>query len=169
MSRFSPPTVLTETHYLAQFSCGKPALDQFLKEHALGRQKAMLSRTYVVTLAESQVVVAYFTLAFISVLSAEAPKKTGRGMPSSIPAILLARLAVDEGQQGMRLGSSLFSDALRRSWMVMQGESAPVRFFVVDAKDSEAKAFYESKRMIPSPIEPMRLFLSYKDVQSLFE
>lgn len=42
------PEVLNEEHLTATFSCGEPELDRFLQGSALNRQKAMLSRTYVV-------------------------------------------------------------------------------------------------------------------------
>lgn len=169
MISFSPPVILGPEHELSTFCCGKAPLDAFLKEHAFSRQAAMLSRTYVVTFAGSNVVAGYHTLAHISIRCDSAPKKISRGMPSSIPAILLARLAVDQSCQGLGLGRSLFSDALQRTWAVMRGSAAPVRFFVVDAMDEDVRAFYEQKGMIPSPHNPMRLFLHYKEVLSLFE
>lgn len=167
MPKLAAPVPISEEHDVSAFSCGKPQLDDFLKLHAFSRQNAKLSRTYVVTFEGSPVVVAYYTLAHLSISQGEAPKKMARGMPSTIPALLLARLAVDTGYQGMKLGSSLFTDALRRAWVVIEASAAPVRFFVVDAKDEESKAFYEHKKMLPSPTEPMRLFLSYKDIQAL--
>jgi hypothetical protein len=39
---------------------------------------------------------------------------------------------------------------------------------VVDAKDDEARAFYERFDMVRSPVDPMRLFLTYKTLQPLF-
>lgn len=167
MSSFSAPVPITAHHDVSSFNCGKPPLDEFLQNHALSKQKAMLSRTYVVTLADSNRVVAYYTLAFVSITRDDAPKKIGRGMPNSIPALFLARLAVDHSCQGQQLGSSMFGDSLRRTWAVMSG-SAPVRFFVVDAKDDEAREFYERKQMMPSPVNPYRLFLNYKDIEALF-
>jgi GNAT superfamily N-acetyltransferase len=113
-------------------------------------------------------VVGYYTLAHISILQAEAPKKLGRGMPSAIPALLMARFAVDQDFQGQGLGRDLFSDAIRRTWAVMQSGAAPVRFFVVDAKDEEAKAFYERFDMITATQNPLRLFLSYKTLREIF-
>ncbi|RYX82399.1 GNAT family N-acetyltransferase [bacterium] len=127
----------------------------------------MLSRTYVVRHEERGI--GYYTLTHVSVLQTEAPKKLGRGMPSTIPAILMARFAVDIRYQGIGLGRSLFIDALQRTWVVMQIGAAPVRFFIVDAKDEEAKAFYERFDMQSSPQNPMRLYLSYKTLRLSFE
>ena len=52
----------------------------------------------------------------------------------------------------------------------MEKGAAPVRVFLVDAKDEEAKAFYErfDVDMLVSSLTPMRLFLSYKDLKPLF-
>ena len=168
MPELTAPVPITEDHDLSAFDCGKPPLDEFLKLQAYSKQNARLSRTYVVTPSGSAQVVAYYTLAHVTISQEEAPKKMGRGMPSSIPALLLARLAVDRNHQGMRIGSSLFSDALRRTWSVIQGSAAPVRLFVVDAKDEQAREFYEKHQMLTSPVNPMRLFLSYKDIQAIF-
>jgi GNAT superfamily N-acetyltransferase len=166
MSRFSPPEPLNRDHDLLGFDSGKPPLDSFLKQHALDKQNAKLSRTYVVA-AEGHVV-AYYTLAHLTVLQEETPKKFGRGMPSSIPVMLMARLAVDLRHQGQGLGRSLFTDAVRRTWAVMESGAAPVRLFVVDAKDEEARTFYERFDLVSSPDNPMRLFLSYKTLRLLF-
>lgn len=168
MPKFSAPSLLRADHELSDFDCGKTPLNEFLQRHALDKQTAMLSRSYVVTSGELQVI-AYYTLAHINVSPSEAPKKLGRGMPSNIPAILLARLAVDQQFHGQGLGRSLFSDGLLRTWAVMKDGSAPVRFFVVDAKDEEAKTFYDRMRMVPSPLNPQRLFLHYKDLRAIFE
>ena len=168
MSDLSAPRLLQADHDMSDFNCGKPPLDEFLKNHALDKQNAMLSRTYVVTASDRQVI-AYYTLAHINVARADTPKKLGRGMPSAIPAILLARLAVDTRFRGRGLGRSLLSDALLRTWSVMRDGTAPGRFFVVDAKDEEARAFYERMRMIPSPVNPLRLYLHYKDLRTIFE
>ena len=163
----NPPQPLTAEHDTAAFDCGKAPLNEFLKRHALDKQNAMLSRTYVAT--SGMVVVGYYTLTHASVLQSDAPKKLGRGMPSSIPALLMARFAVDLNWQGQGMGHDLFMDATRRTWAVMQSGAAPVRFFMVDAKDEEAKAFYERFDMITASENPMRLFLSYKTLRQTFE
>jgi len=166
MPDFTAPAVLSQEHDVSSFDCGKDPLNDFLKEHALDKQSAMLSRTYVVTRDNS--VVGYYTLARVAVQQVETPKKIGRGMPSLTPATLMARFAVDKGAQGLDLGKSLFTDAVRRTWAVMKDGPAPVRFFIVDAKDEEARTFYERFDMISSPVNSMRLYLSYKTVQALF-
>ncbi len=166
----NPPQPLTIEHDTSAFDCGKAPLNDFLKLHALAKQNAMLSRTYVVTetTTNGMIVVGYYTLTHASVLQSETPKKLGRGMPSTIPALLMARFAVDRNWQGQGIGHDLFVDATRRTWAVMQSGAAPVRFFVVDAKDEEAKAFYERFDMITASENPLRLFFSYKTLRETF-
>ena len=139
-----------------------------MQRHAFNKQKAFLSRTYVVT--RERFVVAYYTLVLVSISQEDTPKKLGRGMPSVIPAMLLARLAVDKTAQGHGLGRSLLIDALRRTWAVMEKGAAPVRLFLVDAIDDETKAFYERFELdvLVSSQNPMRLFLCYKDLKLVF-
>jgi GNAT superfamily N-acetyltransferase len=168
MSEFSFPIPINNEHDVSTFDCGKLPLNAFLQHHAFNKQKACLSRTYVVT--RERFVVAYYTLAHVSVSQEDTPKKLGREMPRVIPAMLLARLAVDKTAQGHGLGRSLLIDALRRTWAVMEKGAAPVRLFIVEAKDEEAKKFYERFEfdMLVSSQNPMRLFLSYKDLKPLF-
>lgn len=168
MPELDGPAPLTEAHDLSAFDCGSAALNAYLRHHALNNQKAMLSRTYAAS-AES-VVVGYYTLAIATAAHSEPPPKLVRGMPPyPIPAILMGRFGVDLTWQGKGLGLSLFTDALRRTWSLMQGGPVTARLFIVDAKDEAAKAFYTHFDMVPSPVDPMRLFLSYKALRSLFE
>lgn len=167
MPEFTKPVLLAAQHDLADFDCSKEELNSWLKAHALDKQNAMLSRTYVVE-SEGKVV-GYYTLSHIDVKQGEPPKKLGRGMPSSIPSMLMARFAVDKSCQGFGLGRSLFIDALLRTWAVMESGPAPVRLFVVDAMDDDALSFYLRFDMKAAPTNPHRLFLSYKDLRTLFK
>jgi GNAT superfamily N-acetyltransferase len=166
MPEFGIPMPLTVEHNHSLFDCGQPSLNLFLQCHAFDTQNARLSRTYIMVCDD--VIVAYYTLVHLSVTQEETPKKFGRGMPSLIPAILLARLAVDQNVQGRGLGRSLFSDALKRTWAVMESGAAPVRLFVVDAKNSDALVYYKRFEMTPSPQNPMRLFLPYKKLKQIY-
>lgn len=163
----SSPLVLSEKHDVTGFSCGEDELDRFLVQSALGRQKARLSRTYV-SLCGSQVA-GYYTLAHVQMVTQDLPPKLGRGMPSSIPALLLARLAVDARFQRRGLGESLLADALERVANVVESGAAPVRFFLVDAKHERAKAFYLRLGLKPLGENSLRLYLSYKEVLASLE
>lgn len=167
MKNLSSPEPIGLSHNLSGFDCGSTPLNEFLQLHALDKQNAKLSRTYVVT--QNSVVVGYYTLAHISLDSTIVPKNLGRGMPRSIPVILMARFAVDKSVQGQGLGRSLFVDALVRIWSVVEKGAAPVRAFVVDAKDLQAKGFYERFDMVAGPNDPMRLYMTYKKIKDTLE
>jgi len=49
MSEFSFPVPITAEHDTSDFDCGKLPLNEFLQHHALDKQNARLSRTYVVS------------------------------------------------------------------------------------------------------------------------
>jgi GNAT superfamily N-acetyltransferase len=70
------------------------------------------------------------------------------GLPRfPVPAVLLARLAVDRRVQGQGLGTWLFDDALRRTLQLASEGPVGVRLFVTDAKDERAARFYTRRGM----------------------
>lgn len=166
MPDFDRPIPIRAEHRTVDFQCGHESLDRFLARHALDKQNAQLSRTYVVTMGSADVI-AYYTLAHLGLAQRDLPKRLGRGMPDQIPALLLARLAVHTRWQGHGLGRRLFRDAMQRARNVVLVGAAPIRLFAVDALDSHAKAFYERLNMRCDPAEPMRLYLTYKDILEL--
>ncbi len=86
-------------------------------------------------------------------------------MPDPIPAILLARLAVDRKTQGMGLGGSLLRDAILRT--VQVSEQVGVKILLVHALHEEARTFYERFDFEPSPTDPLHLFLLMKDARAI--
>lgn len=79
--------------------------------------------------------------------------------------MVLARLAVATTWYGKGLGSGLLKDALART--LAAAEIAGLRAFAVHAKDDEARRFYEHFDFVPSPTDPMHLFVLLKDVRAL--
>lgn len=116
---------------------------------------------YVVPIEER--VVGYYALSAASVEQADAPTRVRKGLARHpIPVILLARLAVDQSEQGRGLGAALLKDALQRAGSAA-GEIG-ARAVLVHAKDEEAKAFYEHFDFEPSPSDPLHLLLLMKDL-----
>jgi predicted N-acetyltransferase YhbS len=152
-------------HDLAAFDSGNGELDGWLLRHALAAQKMDSARSFVLT--RSQLVVGYFSLTMGSVLRQDAPAKLVRGLPAyPVGMVLLARLAVDQGEQGKGLGAALLAEALRKA--VTAGDAAAARLVVVDAIDEDAVRFYERHGFIAVPEHPLRLYRRTRDVaQSL--
>ena len=149
------------------FSCGVPSLDTWLSEHAPAADAAGSARTYVVV-DEDRRVVAYYALTVASLEREAATGRAARGMPRHpIPAMLLARLAVDESPQGNGLRATLLADALHRTLRV--AAETGIRLLLVHAIDEQARAFYLHYGFEPSPSDPMNLQLLVKDVRATIE
>jgi len=164
---FAPPELLQPQHFTSTFDCGKDALNEFLQRHALANQRGGAAKTYVIVDA-TKAVVGYYSLAATSVSHEEAPDRVRQGQPRHpIPAILMARFAVDKTAQGQGQGPgrALFRDAMLRAINISQ--QLGVRVFVVDAKDDEAVRFYAKFRMMSAAGNPYRLYLLFKDIRSL--
>ena len=109
----------------------------------------------------------YYTLSSTSVQLGELPDKTVRKLPRYplVPATLLGRLAVDRRQQGKGYGRFLLADALYRA---VRSEIASFAV-IVDAKDENARRFYERESFLPFPDQPMKLFRPMADIRRLFD
>lgn len=94
------------------FSCGVPELDRFLGRYALLNQSThRIGVTYVAE--ESGVVLGYMTLAATSLRAARIDPASRDRLPRyPLPALRLARLAVDRRVRGEGVGSALLSAAL---------------------------------------------------------
>ena len=169
---FSAPALLDKGHDVSRFDCGKAPLNLFLQKYAMGNQAGGAARTYVVLGSNgegetgSRRVVGYYSLTPAAVMPEEAPERVMKGQAQHpVPCILLARLAVDQSAQGRGLGPSLFRDALLRAFNAH--EQIGGRAFLVHAMDEEARRFYERYDMLPSPTDPLHLFLLFKDIRAL--
>lgn len=74
------------------------------------------ARVFVATPEDGETVVGYYAIAAAQVAPEEATERALRGQPQArpVPAILLARRAVDERHQGVGLGRSLLRGGSRR-------------------------------------------------------
>jgi GNAT superfamily N-acetyltransferase len=157
------PAPLDARHDLSAFDCGVPALNNYLKKFALPNQRGQSARTYVATRGEG--VVGYYTLAAAAARREETPARVAKGLAAHpVPVILLARLAVDEGEKGQGLGKGLLKDALLRA--VQAADMVGCRAVMVHAKDDGARAFYQRFGFEPSPGDPFLLFLLMKDIKA---
>jgi GNAT superfamily N-acetyltransferase len=158
----SAPEPLTPFHDIESFTSGVDSLDQWLKRRALKNQATGASRTFVV--CEDVRVLAYYALASSAITVDAAPGRFRRNMPDPIPVVILARLAVDQSQQGKGLGRALVKDAGQR---VLQAASAiGIRGMLVHALSADAKVFYERVGFEPSPLDPMMLAVTLNDLKA---
>jgi GNAT superfamily N-acetyltransferase len=150
------PQSLTPHHVLDSFDCGESVLDEWLKRRAIANQLSGASRTFVVTDHDRRVY-GYYAMAAGAVSHQLATSSVRRNMPDPVPVMVLARLAVDQRAQGIKLGASLLQDAVNRAVAVSQ--NAGVRALLVHALHDRAKEFYEHYGFQSSPLHPMTLML----------
>ena len=159
----SSPVPLEAQHDLTAFDSGAPALDEYLKKYALVNHQNQSARTYVARRGET--VVGYYTLAAGSVSREETPARVAKGLARHpVPIILLARLAVDRGEQGKGLGAGLLKDALLRA--ARAADLIGCRAVLVHAKDERARSFYQRFGFEPSPVDELHLYLLMKDLKA---
>lgn len=147
---------LAAGHDLDVFDCGHDALNGWLREHA-ELATGQGTRTYLLIDEATGVVVGYFALAPHLLERDDAPPRVRRGAPQRIPAILLAKLALDTSLQGQGLGAELIVHAL--TTIVAAARAAGGRVVVVDAIDENAASFYRAHDFKPSPADPRRLIM----------
>src|SRR5665811_934260 len=125
------------------FSCGKPELDDWLKTQATQHQKSGNTRIFLAVSSNDDAVVGFYATTAYRLDLNEAAVAFGAGkIRFPLPAVLLARLAVDERFQGQGLGTKL----------------------LVHAIDREAAEFYAKAGFIRFLDAPMRLYLPLKDL-----
>ena len=152
---------LTRSHVVDAFDCGQEALNRFLSRYALTNQFANAAQTYV-GLADDAVI-GYYSLVVGNLAYDDAPERLRKGLARHpVPIMLLARLAVDHRWQGTGIGAGLLRDATRRT--LQAADIAGIRALVVHAKDEAARAFDQHFEFVPSPTDPLHLYLLVKDL-----
>lgn len=147
---------LSARHDQRAFSCGVPALDDYLYRYARQHAKANISRTYVAT--EGMAVRGYYSLAMAGIRKENLPERyAGRFPRFPLPVARLARLAVDRRYQGQRLGELLLADALQRC-LALSKEIGMIGV-IVDAKDERARGWYERYEFERLPDSALTLWL----------
>lgn len=159
---------LSRDHDRVRFSCGEPALDEYLARFARQNQESGIARTFVaVRETEPARVVGYYSLAVGGMDKASLPHSATRRFPNfPLPIARLARLAVDSSQQGQGLGEDLLLDALSRCLRV--AEDVGIVAVVIDAKHERARAFYSRYEFEALPDQPLTLWLPVAALARLF-
>jgi GNAT superfamily N-acetyltransferase len=152
---------LRPDHPVQEFDCGREELNRYLHRYD---QQAGAAQTYLGM--DGETIAGYHTLTVGSVTMDDSPERLKKGLAKHpIPIMLLARLAVDRRWQGQGVGKALLRDAMLRT--LQAADIAGIRAFAVHAKDENPRRFYEHFDFIPSPTDPMHLFVLLKDVRRL--
>jgi GNAT superfamily N-acetyltransferase len=156
------PQPLASSHDTTAFDCGKVSLNTFLQRFALVNQLSSTARTYVAL--RNSTVVGYYSLAAAAVEPAATTARVSKGLAKyPIPLTLLARLAVDQAEQGRGLGPALLKDAFKR--FLLAQEIVASCALLVHAKDEEAARFYAHYGFEPSKVDRHHLYMLTKDIK----
>ena len=148
------------------FTCEKLPLDGYLRNDSLRDMVCDASRVYVATLPGERVVAGFYALAATSVRLSGVPADVAGHLSSyrSVPATLLAQLAVDRWHKKRRLGERLLADAVTRA--VRSSREVASALIVVDAIDDDARRFYERYQFCALTDAHSRLIRRLADIAS---
>lgn len=147
---------LAGDHDRRAFSCGVDALDLYLKRFARQHAETNISRTYVAI--DGSTVRGFYSLAMSGIRRENLPEKYQTRFPNfPLPVARLARLAVDQKHQRQGLGELLLADALQRCLQI--STAIGMLGVVVDAKDEQARGWYERYEFERLPDAPLTLWL----------
>jgi ribosomal protein S18 acetylase RimI-like enzyme len=145
-------------HDRSAFSCGEPALDEYLRRRAAQDVRRRVARAFVAVDRASGALAGYYTMSAASFSRQQLPEAVAKRMPHyPVPAAILGRLAIDQRYQGRGLGELMLADAIKR--VLRASEALAVHAIVVDAKNDRAKAFYERYGFVAFVDTPNRLYL----------
>lgn len=155
---------LSKQHDKSSFSCGVQALDAYLKTQAGQDAKKQVASPFILLDTKQRKVAGYYTLSMNAIIVQGLPEKITKKLPRypHLPAVLMGRLAIDETYKGRKLGSFLLIDALKRAYAI--SASIAATFFVVDAKDEQAKGFYQHFGFVALKDDTRRLYLPMKTI-----
>ncbi len=153
-------------HDRASFSCGDPALDNYIRQQASQDARRRIAQVFVAAGDVPGEIIGYYTLSAASFQKDRLPTELARRLPHyPVPAVVIGRLAVDQRHQGRGLGETLLLDAIRR--IVRASDVVGVYAVVVDAKNDHVLAFYERYGFKSFPSTARRLFLPLRTFERL--
>jgi GNAT superfamily N-acetyltransferase len=163
---YCAPEPLGPEHAVDEFRCDSAEQTEWLRRFA--RQSASMgtTRVFVVTGADSHLVVAYYGWCMAQLAISDAPARLRRGAGRyPQPVALLARLGVDLEHEGRGLGTGMLTDVITR----VAGLSVEIgcRGLLVHAESQTARDFY--LHLVPefeeSPTDELHLVLMTKDIR----
>ncbi len=157
---------LSKVHDRDAFDCGSEPLNLFLKQTARQHASRGISRTFVLVdeeAADPKPILGFFALNLCQIQSESLPLVEGRNLPRSVAGVRLGRLAVSKGHHGRGFGKILLVAAMKK-FLEIFSMAGGIGLFV-DAKDHDAKAFYEHFGFVPLPSNELQLFLPVATIQ----
>jgi ribosomal protein S18 acetylase RimI-like enzyme len=158
--------LLTKSHDRDGFDCGSEPLNLFLKQTARQHAERGISRTFVLVdegASDPKPIVGFFSLNLCQIKSESLSPAEAKKLPRDVSGIRLGRLAVAKAHQRQGIGKILLIAAMGK-FIEIFNTAGGIGLFV-DAKDQEAKHYYEQFGFSPRPSNELELFLPVKTIQ----
>jgi predicted N-acetyltransferase YhbS len=140
------------------FDCGEPSLNDYLTKKMRNHHDKNIAKSYLYT--KNDKILGYYTLtpAVVDFSSIDPTFAKKLKLPKhQLPAMLLARLAIDSSLQGQGLGELLLAEAVLKSAVAMKSVGGVG--LMVDALHQNASTFYQKYGFAPSPTNSLLLFM----------
>jgi len=157
---------LSKAHDREGFDCGSEPLNVFLKHTARQHAERGISRTFVLVdenAPEPKPIVGFFSLNICQVKSESLSPEESRRLPRDVSTVRLGRLAVAKSRQRKGLGKTLVIGAMSK-FVEIFNRAGGIGLFV-DAKDQEAKLYYQRFGFVSLHANELELFLPVKTIQ----
>ncbi len=115
------------------------------------------------TAVEPKPVLGFFSLNICQIESEILPESLSKKLPRNVPGIRLGRLAVAKTHQRQGIGKMLLGAAMEKFLEVFKTAGGIGLF--VDAKDANAKSYYEQFGFVPMPSNDLELFLPVSTIE----
>ena len=146
-AKLTEPAPLRAGHILTRFDCGEEVMNLWLAKRALPALAERTANTFVV--CRGRHVVGYYSLAAASLAHEACTSNLRRNAPDPVPAMILARLAVDSREQGNGIGRHLLQDAFKRTLKAARHVAA--RTLLVHALNDGVVSYYKRLGFLELP------------------
>jgi len=146
------------------FRSGEPALDLWFRDQASQQDRRHNVRTVLAVDDDAGRVAGYCSARACETVPDTAFSRGGSAERYRVPAVLIARLAVDGDYQGRGIGKLLLADALER--IARASRSLGFEVVVVHALHEEAARFYLARGFRRFRDQPLSLYLTTRDLRA---
>ncbi len=158
--------LLAKSHDRERFDCGSELLNLFLKQTARQHAERGISRTFVLVDEDATApipILGFFSLNICQIKSESLTPGEAKKLSRDVSGVRLGRLAVAKSCQRQGIGKTLLVAAMGK-FVEIFNMAGGIGLFV-DAKDRDAKCYYEQFGFVPMPSNELELFLPVKTIQ----
>jgi ribosomal protein S18 acetylase RimI-like enzyme len=158
--------LLAKSHDRDGFDCESEPLNLFLKQTARQHAARGISRTFVLVEeggSEPKPILGFFSLNLCQIKSESLSAEEAKKLPRDVSGIRLGRLAIARAYQRQGIGKVLLVAAMGK-FIEIFNTAGGIGLFV-DAKDHDAKRYYEKFGFVSLPSNELELFLPVKTIQ----